>query len=130
MKKFRYKGNDATIGRFGFVERGATLTLTEEEAYYVRGNPNYVSVREAVSDDFPSDVLPVRGGHYDLTKLSWKTPRVFREVSRLRKARLMAVLSQMEAIGIPVPHLPRSCMDVAYLRDTVLTLARHVGWML
>ena len=132
MKRYKYRGKTAVLGRFGEVKKGATVTLTEQEAYKVDhqvDNTEFLSLREAAPEGFPEQPgLPPTGGSFDLSGLRWKTPALFKDVRRLRRAKLLHSLGQLEALGFPIPRVDHRT-DQEEMRDILLTTARFAGWI-
>lgn len=131
MKKYKYNGNTVSLGRHGLVAKGQVISLTEAEAYALEhsSEKSFINVREQVPEGFPSELgLPTSGAHFDLTTLHWKSPVIFKDVRKMRRAKLMAVILQLEASGFPVPCV-NSRTDQEVMRDIVLTTGRLANWI-
>ncbi len=129
MRKFKYRGESCNLGRSGRVEKGYIVKLTEQEAYSVRDNPDFIPQRDQMMDGFPEEPgLPKKGDYFDLASLSWKSERVFKEVDAMRRAKLTWAMKQLEAFGFPVPLID-SRTEEEHMRDILLTTGRQADWI-
>lgn len=127
MRKFKYKGNGCSLGRFGFTSKGDILELTEVEANSVSSDNNFVSLRESPQEDIPEDTRPQSGNYFDLRNLPWGDKSIYRAVLSLKRKKVMNALLQMEAMGFPVPCIDRA--QVSDMQDKLLELGRKAGWL-
>ena len=126
MRKFKYSGNSCNLGRFGWVENGDTLELTEQEAVSVLSNDNFKPLREAPLN-VEGSIFPPKGKYADLTDIYFESDRVFKLVGKMKRTKLTNAMMQLEASGYPVPEIAK--MDNATMRDYLLETARKAGWM-
>lgn len=131
MKKYKYSGNTVNLGRHGIVAKGQVISLTEAEAYALEHSTEkaFIHVRDKLPEGFPTEPCsPPSGGHFDLSGLHWKSPRIFKDVRNMRRAKLLSAISQLEASGFPVPRVD-SKTDQEVMRDIVLTTGRLANWI-
>ena len=126
MRKFKYSGNSCSLGRFGWVEKGDTLELTEQEAVSVLSDDNFKLLREAPLN-VDDSIFPPKGKYADLTDIYFESDRVFKLVGKMKRTKLTNAMMQLEASGYPVPEIAR--MDNSTMRDYLLETARKAGWM-
>lgn len=129
MRKFKYKGKSSHIGHLGYVDKGQTVTLSEQDAYYVQGNSDYVLLREYKVEGFPEEPgLPPKGGHFDISSLPWKSKKIFTAVNDLRRVKLTHAVGQLEASGFPVLPIDGRT-DLNHMRDIILVIGRLADWI-
>lgn len=131
MKAYLYTGKNKegiAIGSHGILSHGDEITVCERDAYYMRDDKEFRPKREQLPEDFPEGLLPTDGAkkYFDLSSLHWKSDRLFRQLRKFRRAKLLKVLQELESIGFPVPH---GRMDADPMRDLVAEIGRKAGWI-
>jgi hypothetical protein len=128
MRVLEYTGKPERIGRFGRVETGQLLELTEQEAGEALRHPTYRLVdRSGV--DTPDGELPEprKTDHYDLTRIDWANQRLHTILSRESRPSLWRIAKAMEEVtGGNIPYGPRE--QPAVTIDSICEVAREMNW--
>lgn len=96
MKTVIYKGPTISLGRFGTVEQGAHLQLTEAEFSGVKDDAEF----ELISRRKPREkVRPLGTPFYDLRLIDWSHARLEENLAKLGKGTLKNVAEAINFVG-------------------------------
>ena len=132
MKQVQYVGEEeANIGRFGMIKKGAKIDVYEWEWESMKGNSAYklLSVEPSKEERALAErVKPSLTKHFDLRSIPWETPNLYRRLSsRMSKHTLIKLIRAINEAG---GYIEESSVGEHRnaLIDKVVAAASFMGW--
>lgn len=125
MKTVIFHGDSTSLGRFGVVEEGAHLQLTEAEFLSVREDARF----ELISRRRPARAIqPLGTCKYDLRLVLWDHSRIESVLAKKGKTTLTLIAEAMCLVGAEVPVSIHD--NTPAIVDAIIAEARALGWTL
>lgn len=132
MKNVKYTGPKVNLGRFGTIEKGKKLRLTEEEFDKIGNDPRFelLDTPNSASElALFATIRPLGTGGFDLRTVPWENPNLFNILlARSSKSRLLLILSAIYKVGGDAVVVHSEHDDRLWLVDRVVEVARKMGW--
>jgi len=133
MKKVKYLGKPANIGRFGMIEKGAVLDMFEIEWDSVLNDSDYKLLSPLPTKqekEAASAVAPLRTEQFNLTSIPWDSSRLFNLlVARFSRSQCEVLLSAMRYVGCKIRKVSEIDNRMT-LADLAVEASRLSGWNL
>lgn len=121
----------ANIGRFGVIDKGQRINVTEHEFLGIKEDPRFKLNPEKHSPEVlvAAKVSQPYGTHgFDLRTVPWSKPNLFRIMeARFSKCRLLKIIAAMNEVGAPVTPLSEHAHRTT-LVDSIIESAILCGW--
>lgn len=131
MRSIKYIGETANIGRFGRVNKGSVILLTEDEYGCVSTDPDYKLIESDVNIEameLANGILPVGTPLFDLRTIPWENPKVaMRLAARASRNQLKSIVDSIRLAGGVVAE-PDYEGDKIFVVDAIVTASRNMLW--
>lgn len=123
MKTVEYSGPPLPLGRFGTIEDGAIIPVSEAEFAGIRDDERFKLLSRRKP---PRDIAPEGTPFFDLRNIQWSHPKLMRNLASKGKSTLLNIVHAMNSLGCELVVTVHD--NSPLIADAIYTEAVALGW--
>lgn len=123
MKTVSYSGPSISLGRFGTIDNGAVLHVTESEYNGIQDDARFTAMSRIRA---ATDALPLGTPLFDLRRIDWSRKGLQTELVKRGKPTLKNIAEAINLVGGELVVTEHDNTDI--IADAIFAESRHFGW--